>query len=108
MVELDLTALINHISQILFLQIFVKNLYLICRKFMERTQIILTVILLVIELVAFAWLIIDIRKSKKKQDVILDLEKQILKMEETIMETENNIIDEIKGMRKDIKNLQND
>jgi len=81
---------------------------LICRKFMERTQIILTVILLVIELVAFAWLIIDIRKSKKKQDVILDLEKQILKMEETIMETENNIIDEIKGMRKDIKNLQND
>ena len=75
---------------------------------MERTQIILTIILLVIELVAFAWLIIDIRKSKKKQDVILDLEKQILKMEETIMETENNIIEEIKGMRKDIKNLQND
>ncbi len=81
---------------------------MIYRKFMERTQIILTIILLVIELVAFAWLIIDIRKSKKKQDVILDLEKQILKMEETIMETENNIIEEIKGMRKDIKNLQND
>jgi hypothetical protein len=75
---------------------------------MEKTQIILTIVLLVIELVAFAWLIIDMRKSKKKQDVILDLEKQILKMEETIMETESNIIDEIKEMRKDIKNLKND
>ena len=41
---------------------------------MEKTQIILTVILLVVELVAL-WLIIDIQKSKKKQDIILELEK---------------------------------
>ena len=42
---------------------------------MEKTQIILTVLLLIIEVVAFAWLIIDIQKSKKKQDQIIQLEK---------------------------------
>ena len=67
---------------------------------MEKTQIILTIILLIVELVAFAWLIIDIQKSKKKQDIILELEKQILSMEESIMELENNIIQEIKELRK--------
>ncbi|MAO72161.1 MAG: hypothetical protein CMD02_06640 [Flavobacteriales bacterium] len=67
---------------------------------MEKTQITLTIILLVVELVAFAWLIIDIQKSKKKQDIILELEKQILSMEESIMELENNIIQEIKELRK--------
>ena len=67
---------------------------------MEKTQIILTVILLIVELVAFAWLIIDIQKSKKKQDIILELEKQILSMEESIIELENNIIQEIKELRK--------
>ena len=71
---------------------------------MEKTQIILTVILLVVELVAFAWLIIDIQKSKKKQDIILELEKQILSMEESIMELEKNIIQEIKELRKIIDN----
>ena len=59
---------------------------------METTQIILTIILLIVELVAFAWLILDIQKSKKKQDKILDLERQILEMEKSIMEIENNII----------------
>ena len=67
---------------------------------MEKTQITLTIILLAVELVAFAWLIIDIQKSKKKQDIILELEKQILSMEESIMELENNIIQEIKELRK--------
>ena len=67
---------------------------------MEKTQIILTIILLIVELVAFAWLIIDIQKSKKKQDIILELEKQILSMEESIMELEKNIIQEIKELRK--------
>ena len=40
------------------------------------------------------------QKSKKKQDIILELEKQILSMEESIMELENNIIQEIKELRK--------
>ncbi len=67
---------------------------------MEKTQIILTVILLIIEIFAFAWLILDIQKSKKKQDIILELEKQILNMEESIMDLEENIIYEIKELRK--------
>ena len=67
---------------------------------MEKTQIILTIILLLVELIAFAWLIIDIQKSKKKQDIILELEKQILSMEESIMELEKNIIQEIRELRK--------
>ena len=71
---------------------------------MEKTQITLTIILLVVELVAFAWLIIDIQKSKKKQDIILELEKQILSMEESIMELEKNIIQEIKDLRKIVDN----
>ncbi|MBT6699853.1 MAG: hypothetical protein HOB15_05540 [Flavobacteriales bacterium] len=67
---------------------------------MENTQIILTIILLIVELAAFAWLIIDIQKSKKKQDKILDLERQILEMEKSIMEIENNIILEIADLKE--------
>lgn len=59
-------------------------------------QLYLTILLLVVELVAFAWLIIDIQKSKKKQDKIIELEKQILQLEGSIIELEHNIIDEIK------------
>ena len=71
---------------------------------MEKTQVILTVILLIVELVAFAWLIIDIQKSKKKQDIILELERQILSMEESIIDLEENIIQEIKELRKIVDN----
>jgi len=71
---------------------------------MENTQIILTIILLIVELAAFAWLIIDIQKSKKKQDKILDLERQILEMEKSIMEIENNIILEITDLKELVKN----
>ncbi|MDG2058842.1 MAG: hypothetical protein P8J34_01640 [Flavobacteriales bacterium] len=67
---------------------------------MENTQIILTIILLIVELAAFAWIIIDIQKSKKKQDKILDLERQILEMEKSIMEIENNIILEIADLKE--------
>ena len=67
---------------------------------MEKTQIILTIILLIIEVFAFAWLIVDVQKSKKKQDTILELEKQILSMEESIMDLEENIIQEITELRK--------
>ena len=44
------------------------------------TQLLLTLILLIIELIAFAWLINDLRKSKKKQDKIIELENQILNL----------------------------
>jgi len=55
----------------------------------------LTIILLVIEVVAFAWLIIDIQKSKKNQVKIIELEYQILKVENSIMELERNIVKKI-------------
>ena len=63
------------------------------------TQLTLTLVLLVIELVAFAWLINDMNKSKKKQNKIIELEKQILQLEESIMDQEKNIIDEIKEVK---------
>ena len=72
---------------------------------MENTQIILTIILLIVELAAFAWIIIDIQKSKKKQDKILDLERQTLEMEKSIMEIENNIILEIADLKELVKKI---
>ena len=67
------------------------------------TQLILTLILLVIELLAFAWLINDLNKSKKKQDKIIELENQILNLEGSILEQEQNIIFEIKELKGIIK-----
>ena len=43
---------------------------------MDNLQITLTILLLIIEVAAFAWLIIDIQKSKKKQDKIIELERR--------------------------------
>tara|TARA_B100000795_G_scaffold148048_1_gene110916 strand:- start:331 stop:549 length:219 start_codon:yes stop_codon:yes gene_type:complete len=62
---------------------------------MGNLQIKLTVLLLLIEVVAFAWLIIDIQKSKKNQNKIIELEHQILKVEGSIMELERTIVDKI-------------
>ena len=59
---------------------------------MENLQITLTIALLIIEVVAFAWLIIDIQKSKKNQAKIIELEHQILKVEDAIMELEKTIV----------------
>ena len=64
------------------------------------TQLLLTLILLVIELIAFAWLINDLNKSKKNQNKIIELETQILQLEESIMLQEENIINEIKYLKK--------
>jgi len=62
---------------------------------MENLQIQLTVLLLLIEVIAFAWLIIDIQKSKKNQNKIIELEHQILKVEGSIMELEKTIVKKI-------------
>ena len=62
---------------------------------MENLQIKLTVLLLFIEVIALAWLIIDIQKSKKNQNKIIELEHQILKVEGSIMELEKTIVDKI-------------
>ena len=72
-------------------------------SYTDDLQIFLTILLLVIEVVAFAWLIIDVQKSKKKQDQIIKLEKQILQVENSIMDLENNIIDKIDELLKSSK-----
>ena len=76
-------------------------------------QLLLTILLIFIELIAFAWLIIDIQKSKRKQDKIIELEHQILKVEHqilnletNILEAENKIIDEVKEVNKKISKLK--
>ena len=71
---------------------------------MYDLQIQLTVLLLIIEVLAFAWLIIDARKSKKKQDKIIELEHQILQVEGSIIELENVIVDKIDKLIE--KNLE--
>ena len=67
---------------------------------MDKLQITLTIVLLIIEVVAFAWLIIDIQKSKKKQDKIIELEHQILQVENSIIELERSIISKIDELIK--------
>ena len=62
---------------------------------MYDLQISLTILLLIIEVVAFAWLIIDVQKSKKKQDKIIQLENQILQLEESIIALEETIIEKV-------------
>ena len=76
-------------------------------------QLLLTILLIFIEIIAFAWLIIDIQKSKKKQDKIIELEHQILQVEHqilnletNILETENNIIDEVKKVNKTLSKIK--
>tara|TARA_A100001037_G_C14689535_1_gene431028 strand:- start:318 stop:536 length:219 start_codon:yes stop_codon:yes gene_type:complete len=71
---------------------------------MDNLQITLTIILLVIEVAAFTWLIIDIQKSKRKQDKIIELERQILQVENSIIELEQNISDKIDILIKLQKN----
>ncbi|MAZ54426.1 MAG: hypothetical protein CMP55_01295 [Flavobacteriales bacterium] len=70
------------------------------------TQLILTLILLVIEILAFAWLINDLNQSKKKQNKIIELERQILSLEGSILEQEQNIIFEIKELKGIVSNLK--
>ena len=70
------------------------------------TQLILTLILLVIEILAFAWLINDLNQSKKKQNKIIELERQILSLEGSILEQEQNIILEIKELKEIVSNLK--
>ena len=67
---------------------------------MDKLQITLTILLLIIEVAAFAWLIIDIQKSKKKQDKIIELEHQILQVENSIIELERSIISKIDELIK--------
>ena len=56
---------------------------------------ILLIALFVIEIVAFAWLIREAKRSRKKREQIIQLEKQILKLERVIISMEKTIIKKI-------------
>tara|TARA_B100001250_G_C19499452_1_gene656723 strand:- start:419 stop:637 length:219 start_codon:yes stop_codon:yes gene_type:complete len=71
---------------------------------MENLQITLTIALLIIEVVAFAWLIIDIQKSKKNQNKIIELEHQIINLENSIIELEKVIVNKIDVLIKSQSN----
>jgi len=55
---------------------------------------------------AFAWLINDLNQSKKKQNKIIELERQILSLEGSILEQEQNIILEIKELKGIVTNIK--
>ena len=71
---------------------------------MNNVQLYLTITLLVIEVIAFAWLILDNIRSKKKQEEIIQLEQQILKLEKTILKSENIILNELRELKLSEKN----
>ena len=61
-------------------------------------QMILLIALFVIEVVAFGWLIIEAKASRKQRETILEVEKQILNLEKTIIAMERTIIKQVSGI----------
>ena len=59
---------------------------------MEKT---LLIVLLVVEIIAFGWLIIEAKISRKQRETILEVEKQILNLEKTIITMERTIIEQL-------------
>ena len=67
-----------------------------CKKLGDSTvQTILLISLFVIEVVAFGWLIIEAKASRKQRETILEVEKQILNLEKTIISMERAIIKKV-------------
>jgi cell division protein FtsL len=62
---------------------------------MEKT---LLIVLLVVEILAFGWLIIEAKISRKQRETILEVEKQILNLEKTIITMERTIIEQLGGI----------
>ena len=62
---------------------------------MEKT---LLIVLLVVEIIAFGWLIIEAKISRKQRETILEVEKQILNLEKTIISMERTIIKEVSNI----------
>ena len=62
---------------------------------MEKT---LLIVLLVVEIVAFGWLIIEAKISRKQRETILEVEKQILNLEKTIISMERTIIEKVNNI----------
>ena len=64
-------------------------------------QTALLILLTVIEVIAFAWLIINMKKSREQQLIIFEVEKQILKVERTILRTEKKIMNQLIENKKE-------
>tara|TARA_R110002051_G_scaffold84971_1_gene150280 strand:+ start:230 stop:490 length:261 start_codon:yes stop_codon:yes gene_type:complete len=62
---------------------------------MEKT---LLIVLLVVEIIAFGWLIIEAKISRKQRETILEVEKQILNLEKTIISMERTIIEKVNNI----------
>ena len=56
---------------------------------------ILLILLFLIEVIAFAWLIIEAKKSREQRAQILAVENQILQLEKTIISMEETIIKKV-------------
>jgi len=61
---------------------------------------ILLISLFVIEIIAFAWLIVEAKKSREEREKIITLERQILKLERVIISMEKTIIKKIDKKNK--------
>ena len=55
----------------------------------------LLISLFVVEIIAFAWLIMEAKHSRKQRETILDVEKQILSLEKTIISMERTLIKKV-------------
>ena len=61
-------------------------------------QMILLIALFVIEVLAFGWLIIEAKVSRKQRETILEVEKQILNLEKSIISMERTIIKKVNNI----------
>jgi hypothetical protein len=66
----------------------------------EIMEKILLISLFVIEIVAFAWLILEAKSSRRQRQTILEVEQQILKLERVIISMEKTIIKKLDKKKK--------
>ena len=55
----------------------------------------LLISLFILEIIAFAWLILEAKSSRKQRETILEVEKQILNLEKTIISMEKTLIKKV-------------
>ena len=58
----------------------------------NMVQTTLLILLFVIEVIAFAWLILEAKSGREQREQIIQLETQILQLEKTILTMEKTII----------------
>jgi hypothetical protein len=68
-------------------------------KMMEKT---LLIALFIVEIIAFAWLILEAKSSRKQRETILEVEKQILNLEKTIISMERTLIKKVNKINEEL------